>query len=152
MARECLILIAIPGGLIVLTNVLAAEIYGAVFHISSSQTSAMAFFGLAIASLVELIKVCRPFNTIRIIMCGLIIGIFLTAVTLFGSFFEIGSLGISGWLYLLISLAVTPALFMAYSMTVDRMMGNTQNIYRICPVVTHDKEGIKNKVENSMGL
>ena len=135
---------AIPGGLIVLTNVLAAEIYGAVFHISSSQTSAMAFFGLAIASLVELIKVCRPFNTIRIIMCGLIIGIFLTAVTLFGSFFEIGSLGISGWLYLLISLAVTPALFMAYSMTVDRMMGNTPNIYRICPVVTHDKEGIKN--------
>lgn len=135
---------AIPGGLIVLTNVLAAEIYGAVFHISSSQTSAMAFFGLAIASLVELIKVCRPFNTIRIIMCGLIIGIFLTAVTLFGSFFEIGSLSISGWLYLLISLAVTPALFMAYSMTVDRMMGNTPNIYRICPVVTHDKEGIKN--------
>lgn len=137
---------AIPGGLIVITNVLAAEIFGWLFGISAKEVSTMAFLGLAIASLVELFKVCKPFNTLRIVMCCLIIGIFTGAVTLFGGFFEVARLSWLPALFVLALVFTTPMLHMTYSIIVDKLMGTTPNVYEICPVIVHGGDGFENVI------
>lgn len=138
--------LAIPGGLIAITNVIAAEIFGWVFRLGEEQTSTLAFLGLAIATLVELFKVCRPFNRLRVAMCGIIILSFIGAVTIMGWFFEISSLTFLGVLFVLAMIFITPMLHMIYSIVVDKIMGNAPNVYRICPVLIRGVEGIENVI------
>lgn len=132
--------LAIPGGLIVITNVMAAEIFGWLFGLPADETATLAFLGLAAASLVELFKVCKPFNKIRVVMCSVIIAIFLVAVVCFGDFFEITSLSLISVLFVAVLLFITPMLHMMYSIIVDRLMGNTPNVYDIYPVSVRREE------------
>lgn len=138
--------LAIPGGLLVITNVMAAEIFGWIFSIENREVATLAFLGLAIASLVELFKVCKPFNTIRIVMCSLIIGVFIVAVFCFGEFFEVGSLSIYSVLFVGILLVTAPALHMTYSIFVDKLLGNTPNVYDIYPVYVRSEAGFENVI------
>jgi hypothetical protein len=138
--------LAVPGGLIVLTNVAAAEITGFLLQWPEKQTSTIAFLGLAIASLVELFKVCKPFNTLRIVMCGILISSFAAAVLFFGSFFEVYPLTFIQLLFVLILFFATPMLHMTYSIAIDKMMGNSPNVYRIFPVCIRKEEGIENVI------
>lgn len=112
---------AIPGGLSVITNVVIVEILGIIFHMGEDQIETLAFLGLAIASLMVLIRVCTPFDTIRILMCGLVIGIFAGGVLLFGSFFELARLNFFSVIILLILVIITPILYLAYSITIRKI-------------------------------
>lgn len=126
--------LAIPGGLLVITNVMAAEIMGHVFSMSEAQAETLAFLGLAIASLVELLQVCKPYNHIRVMMCIILIGCFSVAVVGFHGFFEITRLSVAGILAVAVFLGVTPALHLTYSIMIGNILGNTPNVYKIYPV------------------
>lgn len=138
--------LAIPGGLIVITNIMAAELFGWLFSIREREMQTLAFLGLAIASLVELFKVCKPFNRLRVIMCSLIISIFILAVVFFGEFFEITSLSMLSFIFIGAVLFTTPMLHKAYSIIADKLLGNTPNVYNIYLVCIRGKNGFENVV------
>lgn len=138
--------LAVPGGLIVITNVMAAEIFGQLFRIGEEEIQTLAFLGLAIASLVELFKVCKPFNRLRVVMCSVIISIFIVMVVFLGKFFEIISLSFVSTVFLGIILVTTPMLHKVYSVAIDKLLGNTPNVYDIYLVCIRRKNNFKNIV------
>ena len=138
--------LAVPGGLIVITNVMAAEIFGRLFRIQEEEIQTLAFLGLAIASLVELFKVCKPFNKLRVVMCSVIISVFIVMVVFFGRFFEIISLSFGSAVFLGIILVTTPMLHKVYSVAIDKLLGNTPNVYDIYLVCIRRKNSFENIV------
>jgi len=138
--------LAVPGGLIVITNVMAAEIFGWIFGIREKEIQTLAFFGLAIASLVELFKVCKPFNRLRVVMCTVIIFVFIVAAVFFGRFFEITSLSFASAVFTGIILITTPMLHKTYSIVTDKLLGNTPNVYDIYLACVRRKNSLENIV------
>ncbi len=138
--------LAVPGGLIVITNIMAAEIFGRIFRIGEEEIHTLAFLGLAIASLVELFKVCKPFNKLRIVMCDVIIFIFIIMTVFLGRFFEITSLSFVSAVFLGIILFTTPMLHKTYSIAIDKLLGNTPNVYDIYLACVRRKNSFENIV------
>ena len=112
---------AIPGGLLVVTSIMAAEAFGFLVGASAAQRSTMAVYALAIASAIMLYKVCMPFNKIRGLMYVSFVSIFICLSIFFRDFFGLVSIRYYHW-FIMAGIAVGGALlYMLYSLLVGRV-------------------------------
>lgn len=120
---------AIPGGVVVFTNIVLAIVFGWITNASNVQISTMAAYGLAMAAAVELAKLCRPYNTIRRIMCIFLVSVFVGASIIFGNFFGFALPNIIQLIFLAALFVFSFILFKTLEVFVERIMGSTPNIY-----------------------
>lgn len=141
---------AIPGGLLVLTNVILSQIYGHLFLISSAGISTISFYGLAIAALIQLVKISRPLNHIRKIMCILLTGIFIVAVIFFKEIFDLINLKIIDNIFVIGMFLISIVLYRTYSVLIGKILGNPPNVYTLYTFIENKKSVVlvEDYVEN----
>lgn len=122
---------AIPGGLLVAMNIILVEIFGYITSASNNVISTMAIFGLGIAASVTLIKLCKPFNFIRRVMCASLVSIFAVSYLFMGDFFGFAKLNILQWIFLVILFIVSTIVFLILEVLVESRLGTTPNIYHL---------------------
>lgn len=83
---------AFPGGLLVVTNVAAAAYLAAWKGCTLEQTTTLATFAVAMASMYVLYQICKPFDIKRAIMFASLVLAFVLAVSLFRTVFVITTL------------------------------------------------------------
>lgn len=122
---------AIPGGLLVVTNVIAAEVMGLVTFAGVEQRCTMAVYALAIAAAIQLYKVCMPFNRIRRVMYITFVSIFIFAAIFIKDFFSLTPIRFYHWVVMGIIAIGAMILYVTYSILVEKAMGTTPNIYKV---------------------
>lgn len=122
---------AIPGGLLAVTNIMLALILGYILGATPDQRNTMAVYGLAIAAAVQLCKVCQPFNKLRSMMYSVLLGIFCFAAVFFKGFFSLEHIRYYHWIVILGIAAGSFILYMVYAVLVETAMGTTPNIYKV---------------------
>ncbi len=80
---------SIPAALTIIVNIISVMIFTHLFHFSEEYASTMSIFLLAFTGFLLLFKICYPFNYIRGILFGTLIGIFLGGVIGLPKLFEI---------------------------------------------------------------
>ena len=122
---------AIPGGLLVVTSIISAEIFGFITKANGPQRCTMAVYALAIASAIMLYKVCKPFNKIRSVMYIGFVGIFVFASIFFKDFFGLVQIRYYQWLTMGVIAFCGMVLYAIYGLLVEKAMGTTPNIYKV---------------------
>ncbi len=130
---------AIPAGALVVTNVILTQILAYIVGATPEERCTMAFFGLAIASAIQLYKVCMPFNRIRTVMYTLLVTVFLLAVIFAGGFFSLTRLTVVELIIVLIMMAVSPIIYGIYTFIVTKIMGVEPNKYTIVKTSSHGR-------------
>jgi cation-transporting ATPase E len=83
---------SIPAALTIVINVISVMIFSSVFKLSADYISTMAIFLLAFTGFQLLFRICYPFNHIRGILFGALIGIFLGGTIGLKSLFDLVTL------------------------------------------------------------
>ncbi len=122
---------AIPGGLLAVTNIMAAEILGFIFNATPDQRGTMAVYGLALAACMQLYKVCLPFNKLRSFMFSMLVGIFCFAAVFLKEFFSLEHIRYYHWIIIGGIAVCSPILHMIYSVFIEKLLGTTPNIYKV---------------------
>ena len=122
---------AIPGGLLVVTSIIFAEVFGFITRANGPQRCTMAVYALAIASAIMLYKVCRPFNRIRSVMYVGFVGIFVFLSIFFKDFFGLVPIRYYQWLTMGAIAIGGMILYIVYGILVEKAMGTTPNIYKV---------------------
>lgn len=122
---------AIPGGALVVTNIIAAEILGILSFATSEQRCTMAVYGLAIAAAVQLFKVCLPFNKLRRVMFVTSVSAFVFVSVFVKDFFGMVPIRFYHWMLMGIIAVASMILYVIYSVLVEKAMGTTPNIYKV---------------------
>ncbi len=122
---------AIPGGLLAVTNIMLAEILGYILGAAPDQRATMAVYGLALAACMQLYKVCLPFNKIRGFMFSVLVAVFCVAAVFFKGFFSLEHIRYYHWLIIGGIAIGSPILHMLYSVLVENILGTTPNIYKV---------------------
>lgn len=130
---------AIPGGILAVTNVLLAGGLGYILGATAEQRSTMAVYGLAIAAAVQLYKVCLPFNRIRSFMYTVLVAVFCVAALFFKNFFGLEHIRYYHWIVIAAVAAGALILYMVYSVLVEMAMGTTPNIYKVSVAICEGK-------------
>ena len=113
---------AIPGGLLVVTSIMASLIIGVLTGANAAQKSTISVYALAIASAILLYKVCVPFNKIRGIMYVGFVCIFVFAVLFFKGFFGLVSIMYYQWIAMGGLTLGCIILYVIYSLIVEKVM------------------------------
>lgn len=79
--------ISLPGGILVALDVIVCVILGSVFQLNKMQISTLTTYMGAVAFGVILFKICYPFDLLRTILYGALIGIFVLAAFFAGGIF-----------------------------------------------------------------
>ncbi len=122
---------AIPGGLLAVTNIMVAEILGYVLGATPDQRSTMAVYGLALAACMQLYKVCLPFNKLRSFMFSMLVAVFCVAAIFFKGFFSLEHIRYYHWIVIAAIAVGSVILHMVYSVLVENILGTTPNIYKV---------------------
>lgn len=130
---------AIPGGLLAVTNVMLAEILGFALLATAEQRGTMAVYGLALAAAVQLYKVCLPFNKIRSFMFSVLVAVFCIAALFFKGFFGLWHIRYYHWIVIVAIAAGSFILHMVYSVLVETLLGTTPNIYKVSVALCEGK-------------
>ncbi len=123
--------LAIPGALLVVTNVTAVVVFDFIFDFSREEFSAMCLYGLAIAALLQLMKCCKPFNKLRHIMCIVLIALFIFGTTFFKGLLDLASMNYIQGIFITALIFSSCVLYIIYSVLVGKIMGSVPNIYKI---------------------
>ena len=132
---------AIPGALLVVTNIVAVQVFEFIFDISKEEFSTMCLYGLSIAALLQLIKCCRPFNKLRHIMCMSLVGLFIFGTTFFNEFLGLENMNPLQGTFMIVLIFTSIILYRFYSVIVGRIMGSEPNVYKIY-VLFSERNGI----------
>ncbi len=120
---------AIPGGILIIFNIIIVNVISSITQASPEQYATMATYAAAFASLVVLIKVSKPMNRLRFIMCLILSGIFIAQVSLFSGLFNIVSLSKNMVIMLAVLLGCNYLIRKLLSNITDKIMGNMPNCY-----------------------
>lgn len=94
--------LAIPGGVLVVSNIILAIFFAYQMSASDGQIATIATLSTFITSIIVLFNLCRPLNLLRGSLLTCIGVCFILAVTFFGEFFNIIPLNTSMYLAILI--------------------------------------------------
>lgn len=111
---------ALPSGLTDFLVVMAATIIGAVMDISHEQLSTMVTFIVIMVGILTLIRVCRPFDAIRLGICiSMTVGV-IAAAMLFSELFAISALPVHLWIMVIVCIAAAVPVFIAMCLLVNK--------------------------------
>lgn len=113
---------ALPSGLTDFLVVMAATIIGAVMDIPHEQLSTMVTFIVIMVGILTLIRVCRPFDAIRIGICiSMTVGV-IAAAMLFSELFAISALPVHLWIMVIVCMAAAVPVFIAMCLLVNKVV------------------------------
>lgn len=113
---------ALPSGLTDFLVVMAATIIGAVMDIPHEQLSTMVTFIVIMVGILTLIRVCRPFDAIRIGICiSMTVGV-IAAAMLFSELFAISALPVHLWIMVIVCIAAAVPVFIAMCLLVNKVV------------------------------
>lgn len=113
---------ALPSGLTDFLVVMAATIIGAVMGIPHEQLSTMVTFIVIMVGILTLIRVCRPFDAIRIGICiSMTVGV-IAAAMLFSELFAISALPVHLWIMVIVCMAAAVPVFIAMCLLVNKVV------------------------------
>ena len=111
---------ALPSGLTDFLVVMAATIIGAVMDIPHEQLSTMVTFIVIMVGILTLIRVCRPFDAIRLGICiSMTVGV-IAAAMLFSELFAISALPVHLWIMVIVCMAAAVPVFIAMCLLVNK--------------------------------
>lgn len=122
---------AIPGALLVITNIVLVQIFAFIFGVGKTDVSTLSLYGLAIAALLQLFKCCKPFNTLRRLMCAVLIGLFAVGVIFFKGLLGLTKLSILELIFIAALIVSSIMLYAIYSGIIGKLLGSMPNIYNI---------------------
>ncbi len=79
---------SIPAALTIIVNIISVMVFSSLFFFSEEHTSTMAMILLAFSGFLLLFKICYPFNYLRGILFGTLVGIFLGGAIGLNKLFE----------------------------------------------------------------
>lgn len=113
---------ALPSGLTDFLVVMAATTIGAVMDIPHEQLSTMVTFIVIMVGILTLIRVCRPFDAIRIGICiSMTVGV-IAAAMLFSELFAISALPVHLWIMVIVCMAAAVPVFIAMCLLVNKVV------------------------------
>lgn len=113
---------ALPSGLTDFLVVMAATIIGAVMDIPHEQLSTMVTFIVIMVGILTLIRVCRPFDAIRLGICiSMTVGV-IAAAMLFSELFAISALPVHLWIMVIVCMAAAVPVFIAMCLLVNKVV------------------------------
>lgn len=111
---------ALPSGLTDFLVVMAATIIGAVMDIPHEQLSTMVTFIVIMVGILTLIRVCRPFDAIRLGICiSMTVGV-IAAAMLFSELFAISALPVHLWIMVIVCMVAAVPVFIAMCLLVNK--------------------------------
>lgn len=111
---------ALPSGLTDFLVVMAATIIGAVMDIPHEQLSTMVTFIVIMVGILTLIRVCRPFDAIRLGICiSMTVGV-IAAAMLFSELFAISALPVHLWIMVIVCMVTAVPVFIAMCLLVNK--------------------------------
>ena len=111
---------ALPSGLTDFLVVMAATIIGAVMDIPHEQLSTMVTFIVIMVGILTLIRVCRPFDAIRLGICiSMTVGV-IAAAMLFSELFAISALPVHLWIMVIVCMSAAVPVFIAMCLLVNK--------------------------------
>lgn len=116
--------IALPGGMMMASNVLVCVILAVIFHINQEQVSALSTYMGALVFAVILFKICYPFNLLRAVLCSCLAALFVIAVTVTGEIFYIVDLTLECYLLIGILEAGNLVVFGEFQKLIERLMNS----------------------------
>lgn len=122
---------AIPGALLVITNIVLVQIFALIFGAGKTDVSTLSLYGLAIAALLQLFKCCKPFNGLRRLMCGVLIGLFIVGIVFFKGILGLASLSLLELVFIAALIVSSVMLYAIYSGIIGKLLGSMPNIYHI---------------------
>lgn len=114
--------IALPGGMMMASNVLICVILAALFDVNQYQVSTLATYMGAFVFAVILYKICYPFNLLRTVLCSCLAALFFGAVTVVGNVFYIVDLTMECYLLIGILEAGNIVIFSKFQKLIVKMM------------------------------
>lgn len=122
---------AIPGALLVITNIIFVQIFAFIFGAGKTNISTLSLYGLAIAALLQLFKCCKPFNGLRRLMCGVLIGLFAVGIVFFKGILGLTRLSLLEIAFIAVLIGASIMLYAIYSGIIGKLLGSMPNIYNI---------------------
>lgn len=111
---------ALPSGLTDFLVVMAATIIGAVMGIPHEQLSTMVTFIVIMVGILTLIRVCRPFDAIRLGICISMTAGVIAAAMLFSELFAISALPVHLWIMVIVCMAAAVPVFISMCLLVNK--------------------------------
>lgn len=111
---------ALPSGLTDFLVVMVATIIGAVMDIPHEQLSTMVTFIVIMVGILTLIRVCMPFDAIRLGICiSMTVGV-IAAAMLFSELFAISALPVRLWIMVIVCMAAAVPVFIVMCLLVNK--------------------------------
>lgn len=114
---------ALPGGFLVVFNVLAVTMIGGAMNYTIPETTTMSVYVTSIASMMVLYHVCMPINKTRGIMFGGLVILHLLGITIVKDIFYLVPLGLSKIAILIVLGLISLAVFYLLQVVVERIIG-----------------------------
>lgn len=106
--------VAVPGGLLAVANILFCVLLQNWIPMNVNQIGTLAMYSCALVFSVILYRICYPFNRMRKVMYGSLVGIYLIAVICFKEIFYIESLSWKLFLLILLIEGLNIILYKSY--------------------------------------
>lgn len=122
---------SIPGGFLVVTMVVIAEVYSIIRGLPFGQASTLSYYALSFAGFLQLIKVSKPLNKLRRSMIITLFSIYLIMVLFFKDIFGLQKLNPFEYLLIFALIIFSIMLYRIYGEIIGKILGNPSNIYTI---------------------
>lgn len=125
---------SIPSGIMTAAGILFVNLVGYLIGYDEVLVSTLSVYALTFAGFILIIRLCRPFNLLRILLVAILLIGYIGADLLFGSFFMVTAVPLIGWIVLMITLVLEVILFEYLSSP------------KIAPTISQKTEALFNKI------
>lgn len=118
---------ALPTSLTVVCNIILVLIFSKIFGLNSDEYSTMCIVLTAITGFTLLVKLCKPFNALRVALCIFVVSLFLTEIIFMKDLFYISVINGKGMLLLAALVAISESLYVLFNYFVKKKLKRYSN-------------------------
>ncbi len=122
---------SIPTALTVVCNILLVTLLSYIFKIDNQSYSTMCVILTAITGFMLLLKLCRPFNLLRLTLLLSMIMLFCAETILFGEIFYINRLSMPNVIILIIMLVISICTYALFNYMVDLILKKLKKLKKV---------------------
>ena len=105
---------ALPTSLTMVCNIILALVFSQIFALNSGVYTTMCIILTAITGFTLILKLCKPFNLLRIVLCIFIIAVFLIEILVLKDLFYISTLSLKELILLGSLIAISEAIYILF--------------------------------------
>ena len=112
---------AFPTSLTVVCNILLVMLFSRIFKFNTSAYTTMCVILTAITGFTLLIKLCRPFNSLRIALWIFVVSLFLMQIIFLKDLYYISALNVKEGLLLMALIAISESIYMIFNYSIKKI-------------------------------